>query len=75
MQIVIDIPEELWWKIKNGYGVPLGPDGISKYITEGTVLERSDDYMMCGHRCENCIDLECPARVCGYQYCYADNMK
>ena len=36
MQIVIDIPEEIWEKVKDGY-VPLG---ISKYLMNGTPLPK-----------------------------------
>lgn len=36
MKIVIDIPEELWEKVKEGY-VPLG---ISKHLRNGVVLPK-----------------------------------
>lgn len=36
MQIVIDIPKEMWEQVKDGY-VPLG---ISKYLKSGTPLPK-----------------------------------
>ena len=39
MQIVIEIPEEMYEQIKDGY-VPLG---ISKYLKNGTPLEKIRD--------------------------------
>jgi len=42
MQIIIDIPEEMWERIKDGY-VPLG---ISKYLKKGTPLPKEHGRLL-----------------------------
>jgi hypothetical protein len=48
MQIVIDLPEEMWEQVKDGY-VPLG---ISKYLKNGTPQPKTGRWLSHKEYCE-----------------------
>lgn len=51
MQIVVDIPEEMWERVKEGY-VPLG---ISKHLRKGVPLPKGHDRLIDAGEYENSI--------------------